>query len=414
MEIISYVEKSPKRPSFNLFNGAIGAFNIKKRYKAKTRRVNDVSYSFSYPEERYTFKAGKVRKPFSVRMIFAGIGRGVSLFGVFLKQNIKTIALMSLILALVFAAGIFALKIYFFHLNHTGPVLLNYSESADFEHLDNFMSSFALDDSLKVDSDGKLLDADFSVDSSIIVQAVTYQNYKVKSGDTISGITKKFGLSNISTLIAVNDISNVRQLAAGQKLKIPSMDGIVYTVQKGDSINSIVGKYNVKMEALLDANELSSEELTVGQVLFIPGAALDRKTLQNAMGELFILPISAAFRWSSPYGWRSDPFTGVRSFHTGTDMACPQGTPILASQSGRVSAVSSNRVYGNYVIIDHGNGYQTLYAHMYKALVKKGAWVSQGTRIGLVGSTGYSTGPHLHFMVYKNGTRIDPMTILKR
>ncbi len=414
MEIISYVEKSPKRPSFNLFNGAIGAFNIKKRYKAKTRRVNDVSYSFSYPEERYTFKAGKVRKPFSVRMIFAGIGRGVSLFGAFLKQNIKTIALMSLILALVFAAGIFALNIYFFHVNHTGPVLLNYSESADFEHLDNFMSSFALDDSLKVDSDGKLLDADFSVDSSIIVQAVTYQNYKVKSGDTISGITKKFGLSNISTLIAVNDISNVRQLAAGQKLKIPSMDGIVYTVQKGDSINSIVGKYNVKMEALLDANELSSEELTVGQVLFIPGAALDRKTLQNAMGELFILPISAAFRWSSPYGWRADPFTGVRSFHTGTDMACPQGTPILASQSGRVSAVSSNRVYGNYVIIDHGNGYQTLYAHMYKALVKKGAWVSQGTRIGLVGSTGYSTGPHLHFMVYKNGTRIDPMTILKR
>ena len=414
MEIISYVEKSPKRPSFNLFNGAIGAFNIKKRYKAKARTVNDVSYSFSYPEERYTFKAGKVRKPFSVRMIFAGIGRGLSLFGAFLKQNIKTIALMSLIFALVFAAGIFALNIYFFHLNHTGPVLLNYSESADFEHLDNFMSSFALDDSLKVDSDGKLLDADFSVDSSIIVQAVTYQNYKVKSGDTISGITKKFGLSNISTLIAVNDISNVRQLAAGQKLKIPSMDGIVYTVQKGDSINSIVGKYNVKMEALLDANELSSEELAVGQVLFIPGAALDRKTLQNAMGELFILPISASFRWSSPYGWRSDPFTGVRSFHTGTDMACPQGTPILASQSGRVSAVSSNRVYGNYVIIDHGNGYQTLYAHMYKAFVKKGAWVSQGTRIGLVGSTGYSTGPHLHFMVYKNGTRIDPMTILKR
>lgn len=414
MEIISYVEKSPKRPSFNLFNGAIGAFNIKKRYKAKTRTVNDVSYSFSYPEERYTFKAGKVRKPFSVRMIFAGIGRGVSLFGAFLKQNIKTIALMSLIFALVFAAGIFALNIYYFHVNHTGPVLLNYSESADFEHLDNFMSSFALDDSLKVDSDGKLLDADFSVDSSIIVQAVTYQNYKVKSGDTISGITKKFGLSNISTLIAVNDISNVRQLAAGQKLKIPSMDGIVYTVQKGDSINSIVGKYNIKMEALLDANELSSEELTVGQVLFIPGAALDRKTLQNAMGELFILPISAAFRWSSPYGWRADPFTGVRSFHTGTDMACPQGTPILASQSGRVSAVSSNRVYGNYVIIDHGNGYQTLYAHMYKALVKKGAWVSQGTRIGLVGSTGYSTGPHLHFMAYKNGTRIDPMTILKR
>lgn len=414
MEIISYVERSPKRPSFNLFNGTIGAFNIKKRYKAKSRTINDVSYSFSYPEERYTFKAGKVRKPFTVKMIFAAIGRGLSVFGSFLRQNVKIIGIMSLILALVFASGIFIINAYFFHLNHTGPVLLSYSESADFENLDNFMSSFALDDSLKVDSDGKLLDADFSPDFSAITQAVTYQNYKVKSGDTISGITRKFGLSNISTLIAVNDISNVRQLAAGQKLKIPSMDGIVYTVQKGDSISSIVGKYKIKTESLLDANELSSEELSVGQLLFIPGAALDRNTLQNAMGELFILPISASFRWSSPYGWRSDPFTGVRSFHTGTDMACPQGTPILASQSGRVSAVSTNRVYGNYVIIDHGNGYQTLYAHMYKALAKKGAWVSQGTRIGLVGSTGYSTGPHLHFMVYKNGNRIDPMTILKR
>ena len=414
MEIISYVQKSPKRTSFNIFKGTIGAFNIKKRYKTRTRTVNDVSYSFSYPEERYTFKAGKVRKPLTVRMIFAGIGKGVSSFGSFVRQNIKTIGLMLLILSVVFATGIFILNAYFFHLNHTGPVVLSYTESADFENLDNFMSSFALDDSLKVDSDGNLLDADFTVDSSIITEAVTYQNYKVKSGDTISGITRKFGLSNISTLIAVNDISNVRQLAAGQKLKIPSMDGIVYTVQKGDSISSIVGKYKIKIETLLDANELSSEELSVGQVLFIPGAALDRNTLQNAMGELFILPISGSFRWTSPYGWRSDPFTGVKSFHTGTDMACPQGTPIIASQSGRVSAVSTNRIYGNYVIIDHGNGYQTLYAHMYKALAKKGAWVSQGTRIGLVGSTGYSTGPHLHFTVYKNGSRIDPMTILKR
>lgn len=414
MEIISYVERSPRRASFNLFKETIGAFNIKKQSKTRTKRVNDVSYSFSYPEERYTFKAGKVRKPFSVRMIFAGIGRGVSSFGSFIGKNVKTIALVSLILALIFAAGFFILNTYLFHLNHTGPVLLNYSESADFENLDNFMSSFALDDTLKVDSDGNLLDMDFTADSSIIAQAVTYQHYKVRAGDTISGITKKFGLSNISTLIAVNDISNVRQLAAGQKLKIPSMDGIVYTVQKGDSISSIVGKYNIKMETLVDANELVSEELSVGQVLFIPGAALDRKTLQNAMGELFILPISAAFKWSSPYGWRSDPFTGVKSFHTGTDMACPQGTPILASQSGRVSAVNFNRIYGNYVIIDHGNGYQTLYAHMYKTLAKKGAWVSQGTRIGLVGTTGYSTGPHLHFMVYKNGSRIDPMTVLKR
>ena len=155
-----------------------------------------------------------------------------------------------------------------------------------------------------------------------------------------------------------------------------------------------------------------TEELNVGQVLFIPGVGLDRQTLQNAMGELFILPIAAPFRWTSDYGWREDPITGVRSFHTGTDMACPQGTPILASQSGRVSSVGYNRIYGNFIIIDHGNGYQTLYAHQYKTIAKKGQWVSQGTKIGLVGSTGYSTGPHLHFTVYKNGKTVNPFSLI--
>ena len=136
-------------------------------------------------------------------------------------------------------------------------------------------------------------------------------------------------------------------------------------------------------------------------------------TLKNALGELFILPIAASFRWTSPYGWREDPIAKVRSFHTGVDMACPKGTPIPASQSGRVVTVGLNRVYGNYIIIDHGNGYKTLYAHMSKTIAKKGAWVNQGAKIGLVGTTGYSTGPHLHFTVYKNNERINPMTVLK-
>ena len=214
-------------------------------------------------------------------------------------------------------------------------------------------------------------------------------------------------------MISVNDIGNVRQLAAGQKLRIPSYDGIIYTVKKGDSLDSIVKKNKIDLESLLDVNELTSETLTAGQQLFLPGASLDSKSLKTAMGDRFIMPIAAKFRWSSPYGARIDPIAGVKSFHTGTDMACPTGTPILASMSGKVIATGENRVYGLYVIIDHGNGYQTLYAHMSKIIATKGMWVSQGTRIGLVGSTGYSTGPHLHFTVYKNGKMINPMSVLK-
>ena len=277
------------------------------------------------------------------------------------------------------------------------------------------MKNFARELTSDVDENGLITDsAGTSISSALLSQPVEYQTYKVKSGDTISGIAKKFGLTNISTLISVNDIGNVRQLGAGQKLKIPSMDGIIYTVKSGDSLNSIATANNIKLENILDVNELTTETLTVGQQLFLPGVGLDQKTLQSRMGELFITPISASFRWSSSYGWRADPFTGVQSFHTGVDMACPEGTPILAAMSGKISEVGNNRTYGNYIIINHGNGYQTVYAHMSKTIAKKGQWVSQGTKIGLVGSTGYSTGPHLHFMVYKNGNRIDPMTVLKK
>ena len=136
---------------------------------------------------------------------------------------------------------------------------------------------------------------------------------------------------------------------------------------------------------------------------------------QKAMGELFIWPLSGGYRISSRFGPRLDPFTGVPSSHTGIDLAITQGTPIKAAMSGKIAVVGYTNVYGNYVIIDHENGYQTLYAHMQKpAPVKKGQRVAQGTKIGLVGNTGYSTGPHLHFTVYKNGKLIDPETVLKR
>ena len=95
-------------------------------------------------------------------------------------------------------------------------------------------------------------------------------------------------------------------------------------------------------------------------------------------------------------------------------MACATGTPIRASMSGKVAYVGWSNIFGNYVIINHANGYQTLYGHMSKTLAKKGQVVDQSTKIGLVGSTGYSTGPHLHFTVYKNGNLVDPMSLIKR
>ena len=410
MEIISYVQDNSRAKSF--FNLPVFSLpELQFRHRERSRTASITSDLFS--TELRSFSAQKVKSDISVRSFFKIVGGGVSQTGSYLRDNVKNI-LIILASALVAGSLVFtSFKLVNHHINYTGPVALQSESGDDIEILNKLMANFALEGKIDYDETGNLLDVDAASVKANFTQPVSYQTYKVRSGDTISGIAKKFGLTNISTLISVNDIGNVRQLAAGQKLKIPSIDGIIYTVKKGDSLSSITEKYKISLEQLLDVNELNSETLTAGQQLFLPGAAMDASSLRNAMGELFRMPISAKFRWSSPYGYRIDPIAGVKSFHTGTDMACPTGTPILAAMSGRVTTTGINRVYGNYVIIDHGNGYQTLYAHMSKIIASKGQWVSQGTRIGLVGSTGYSTGPHLHFTVYKNGKLVDPMSVLK-
>lgn len=404
MEIISFVQDTPRRR-------AIRFPMPKKKQKVKIQ-PNVIFSPTTFVPNSSRYNTQKVHNTFTVRTFFYGIGHFVSFVQKEIRNNLKTIFIFLAASFLICTALTFGYRTNMYIKNHTGPVKLAVSDDSDFETLNQLMNSFALENTaIEYDETGLIPDA-LSVHTNYKMP-VSYQKYTVKSGDTISGIAKKFGLTNISTLISVNDIGNVRQLAAGQKLKIPSYDGIIYTVKKGDTLDTIVKDKDVSLKALLDVNELSSEVLTVGQQLFLPGASLDSKTLKTAMGDKFIMPISAKFRWSSPYGARIDPIAGVKSFHTGTDMACPTGTPILASMSGKILQTGENRVWGNYVIIDHGNGYQTLYAHMSKIIAVKGKWVSQGTRIGLVGSTGYSTGPHLHFTVYKNGKMIDPMTILK-
>ena len=273
------------------------------------------------------------------------------------------------------------------------------------------------------DSNGDIVSADDSEEGESAVSPVTadgvykdsisYSTYTVKSGDSISSISLKFGLSNISTLIAVNGISNVRYLRSGQKLRIPSMDGMIHTVSDGETVEGLSVKYHAAVEDILDVNDLDSYTLTAGQELFIPGAKLDSTALQRAMGEVFAWPIKAKFRISSMFGSRKDPFTGADSYHTGVDLACPTGTPVKAAMSGTVVRAGWSNVFGNYIIVKHLDGYQTLYGHLSKIEVSKNAFVNQGDEIGLVGSTGYSTGPHLHFTVYKNGKLVNPMNLLK-
>ncbi len=256
-------------------------------------------------------------------------------------------------------------------------------------------------------------------DSSSVVsedRELYYTTYRVKSGDMISRIASNYGVTQDS-IISVNSIKSSRTIQPGQLLKIPSMAGIMYTVKEtNETIASISEKYEVDAKKCALANGLDIEKLlTPGTSIFITDAKLDRMALAEINGDMFRLPLRASWYLTSRWGWRPDPFgSGRRTYHGGIDMACPQGTSIYAAQVGTVVTAGWSNVYGNYVIISHGKtGYQTLYGHMVSApFVKKGQVVTTDTIIGRVGSTGQSTGPHLHFTVYKNGRSIDPLNML--
>ncbi len=177
-----------------------------------------------------------------------------------------------------------------------------------------------------------------------------------------------------------------------------------------------------KMEA--DQKSINSEiERLSREAAARAAAEAARKKQQSgsssSSGGGVVIPTSGTFVWplpdygtsriTSPYGYRTHPITGTRKLHAGIDVGVPQGSTIVAAASGTVVRSYMSSSYGNYTVIDHGGGVMTAYAHQSKRLVSAGESVSAGQKIGLVGSTGNSTGNHLHFEVYVNGSTVDPM-----
>ena len=236
-----------------------------------------------------------------------------------------------------------------------------------------------------------------------------FDAYRVVRGDTISEIAKSLGL-NEDTLLSVNEIKNSRLLQINQILKIPNQDGIYYTTGANETVDSIAEKYKTGPEAIMIVNELFSGSIEAKTVLFIPGARMEWVNRQEINGDLFIWPVTGYV--TSQYGYREDPFGGGRQFHYGLDIGAQTGTAVRAAMAGRVTFTGSNDSYGNYIVISHHSGYRTLYAHLSAISVKSGSYVATGERIGLVGSTGISTGSHLHFTVYKDGVTVNPRTLI--
>jgi murein DD-endopeptidase MepM/ murein hydrolase activator NlpD len=271
-----------------------------------------------------------------------------------------------------------------------------------------------------VDNDGK---GGFESPSAPMVTAddnassMAYTVYRVKKGDMIGPLAESFGVTQ-DTLLSVNHIRNSRALQISQYLKIPQIPGILYTVRNsGETPESIADKYGVTPAKIIEVNHLKAGAgLKAGASVFVPDAKLDAVTLQEINGDILLWPLRN-YRISSYYAWRPSPFTGARSFHNGIDLAAPSGTPIYPGLSGTVTGVNYNSTYGNYVTVAHHSGYTTLYGHLSAVHVTKGDYVApygyaNAKPLGLVGSTGLSTGPHLHFTVYKNGKTVNPIYLL--
>ena len=224
--------------------------------------------------------------------------------------------------------------------------------------------------------------------------------YVVRKGDTLSQIATMFGVS-VNTIIWANDINKGTQISPGDTLVILPMSGIKHEVKTGDTLKSIVKKYNGDLGEVMKYNGFDENTtLAVSDIVMIPDGEIAQPRLTT------ISPIRSS---GGPVykGYYINPVAGsikTQGIHgyNGVDLAISAGTPIVASAGGQVVVSKDygwNGGYGNYIVIKHNNGTQTLYSHNSANIISVGQWVVQGQVIGYVGSTGKSTGPHVHFEI---------------
>jgi len=248
--------------------------------------------------------------------------------------------------------------------------------------------------------------------TAIVVSCTGYmlQTHVVQPGDTLYDISRKYNVG-ISTLLDFNNIDDPRRIQVGERIVLPQPDGLLYEVKKDDTINYIAKMFFTSTRDVLNANNMEYDDIIVpGQRIFIPFSIINKYQY---------IPVQVRFRWpvygviSSHYGWRIHPITNQESFHSGLDIAVSEGAPIFAAEAGEVIFTGLNGGYGYMVEIKHDDGTITKYAHMSHISVYEGQPVEMGSFIGRVGTTGFSTGPHLHFEIRNNDLRsVNPLSKL--
>ncbi len=251
--------------------------------------------------------------------------------------------------------------------------------------------------------------------------------YTVQKGDSIYSIASYFGVTP-DTIMTYNHMDSIT-VTVGQVLEVPSDSGVMYTVKKGDTLSSVSKKYNVSSEDVTLYNGLfSGDNLAIGDEIFLPGAKgpeitkkktspVTKATAKTTTGKTtyakgdtsHLNTVAAVNKYSTlpkfDYLFPAPGSVRTQKMHgnNGVDLAGKLGSPILAAETGVVTVAKTggyNFGYGNYIIIKHSNGSETLYGHLQRVNVSVGQSVSRGEQIANLGNTGNSTGPHLHFEVH--------------
>ncbi|HMN30536.1 MAG TPA: M23 family metallopeptidase [Caldilineaceae bacterium] len=245
--------------------------------------------------------------------------------------------------------------------------------------------------------------------------------YTVKAGDTVLAIAARFGLQPETVMWANSAIEqNPDRLAIGDQLNILPFDGVLHVVKPGDTLSGLAAKYKVDVQKIVEysPNNLADAAvgLTIGSQIVVPGGSKPFITppinapLQRAGAPADAAVGSGSFSWPTS-GNITQQFWGG---HRAVDIGSWVGAPVKSADSGYVIEAGGgwNGGYGNHVLIDHGNGFTTLYAHLNSIFVRAGESVSRGDQIGTVGNTGNSTGPHLHFEIRYQGAARNPFNWL--
>lgn len=237
-----------------------------------------------------------------------------------------------------------------------------------------------------------------------------YITHTVKRGETLSKVAKMYDMT-VSQLVLYNGIMNPDHIYPGYQLQIAFSKTFEHIVKGQETLWSISRLYGVSVDKIRNLNNLVGNDLRKEQVLKIEVEDLSEVGLQRFIKarkrkSRFMWPLEG--RLTDRYGWRMHPLTRKRNFHKGIDIAAPKGAKISAADDGKVVFAGQSGGYGNLVIVRHSSGYETRYAHCSTVNVKIGERVKGGDTVAEVGSTGVSTGYHLHFEIRKNGKIIDP------